>query len=244
MAASEVDLPEPVPPTMMTRPRLASTTSFKIGGRSSSSKLGIFALMRRMTQPTAPCWTKALTRKRPIPGGAIAKLHSFEASNSLVCRSFMIARTRVADCSAVRARSLCGRISTSILIAGGKPAVMKRSEAFFSVTRRSRSCISLMAWSRSMLCAPCVERARDFRKLQRVLVLRLVTRLFLAHLALGHQLRQALVEGLHALRAAGLDRGVHLGDLALADQVTDGRRADHDLVRGDTPAAVLLQERL
>ena len=80
-----------------------------------------------------------------MPGGAIAKLHSLVASNSLVCRSFMMARTSVADCSTVSARSLCGRISPSILIAGGKPAVMNRSEAFFSVTRRSRSCISLMA---------------------------------------------------------------------------------------------------
>src|SRR5207249_6289096 len=67
------------------------------------------------------------------------------ASNSRVCRSFMMARTSVADCSTVSARSLCGRISPSSLIAGGKPAVMNRSEAFFSVTRRSRSCISLMA---------------------------------------------------------------------------------------------------
>ena len=80
-----------------------------------------------------------------MPGGAIAKLHSLVASNSLVWRSFMMARTMVADCSTVSARSDCGRISPSILIAGGKPAVMNRSEAFFSVTRRSRSCISLMA---------------------------------------------------------------------------------------------------
>ena len=59
----------------------------------------------------------------------------------------MIARTRVADCSGVRARSLCGRISPSILIAGGKPAVMNKSDAFFSVTRRRRSCMSLMRLS-------------------------------------------------------------------------------------------------
>jgi len=56
----------------------------------------------------------------------LAKLHSLEASNSFVWRSFMIARTRVADCSGVRARSLCGRISPSILMAGGKPAVTKQ----------------------------------------------------------------------------------------------------------------------
>ena len=40
-----------------------------------------------------------------MPGGAIAKLHSLVASNSLVCRSFMIARTSIADCSA-RQRAL------------------------------------------------------------------------------------------------------------------------------------------
>src|SRR5215472_5572156 len=238
IAASVVDFPEPVPPTMMTSPRFDSTTSFRTGGRSSSSKVGILALIRRMTQPMAACCTKALTRKRPMPGGAIAKLHSLVASNSLVWRSFMMARTSVADCSEVSARSDWGRISPSTLMAGGKPAVMKRSDAFFSVTRRSRSCISLMAWSRS-ICQPLLRPL-----LQRILVLRLVARLFLADLAPGDELGQALIERLHALRAAGLDGRVHLRDLALADQVTDRRRADHDLVRGDAPAAVLLQQRL
>src|SRR4029077_17497799 len=222
---------------MIASPRLLSTTSLRIGGSSSSSKVGILALISRMTQPTAACCTKALTRKRPMPGGAIAKLHSLVASNSLVCRSFMMARTSVPDCSGVSARSDCGRISPSILIAGGKPAVMNRSEAFFSVTRRSRSCISLMAWSRSMCYAPNGS-------LQRVLVLRLVARLFLADLALGHQLREALVEGLHALCAAGLDGRIHLRDLALADEVTDPGRAAHDLGRRDAAAAVLLHQRL
>src|SRR3569833_282348 len=188
---------------MMTRPRFVRTTSLRIGGRSSSTNVGIFALMRRMTQPTAPCCTKALTRKRPMPGGAIAKLHSLEASNSFVWRSFMIARTSVADCSGVSARSLWGRISPSILIAGGKPAVTNRSEAFFSVTRRSRSCMSLMAWSRSM--GNSLQKVGQepvwlmiHRLLYRVLVLRFVARLFLAHLALGHELGEALVECLHA----------------------------------------------
>src|SRR5205807_10522293 len=138
------------------------------------------------------------------------------ASNSRVCRSCMVARTSVADCSTVSARSLCGRISPSILMAGGKPAVMNRSDAFFSVTRRSRSCISLMAWSRST-CVPPL--------LQRVFVLRLVARLFLADDALGAQFGEHLVEVLLALGAAGLDGGIHLRDLALADQVTD-RRGD------------------
>src|SRR5213078_799212 len=231
MAASVVDFPEPVPPTTIISPRLLSTTSFRIGGRSSSSKVGILALIRRITQPTAACCTKALTRKRPMPAGAMAKLHSLVASNSRVCRSFMMARTSVADCSTDSARSLCGRISPSILMAGGKPAVMNRSDAFFSVTRRRRSCISLMAWSRSMCVPPLLQRV-------------LVARLFRADDALGDQVGEALVEGLHALGAAGLDGGIHLRDLALADQVTDRRGADHDLVCRDAAAGVLLHERL
>jgi hypothetical protein len=43
---------------------------------------------------------------------------------------------------------------------------------------------------------------------------------------------------------AGLDRGVHLRDLAFADQVTDRRRADHDLVRRDAAAADALEQGL
>src|SRR4030065_479096 len=39
MAASEVDLPEPVPPTRITRPRLLSDTSFNTGG--SGERLGV-----------------------------------------------------------------------------------------------------------------------------------------------------------------------------------------------------------
>jgi hypothetical protein len=145
IAASDVDLPEPVPPTRITNPRFDSTTSFRTGGSSSSSRVGILALMVRSTAPVYPCCTNALTRKRPIPGGAIAKLHSFVESNSLVCRSFMIARTRLELCSGVSVRSDCGRISPSTLIAGGNPAVMKRSDPFFSTIRRRRSCIKRMA---------------------------------------------------------------------------------------------------
>lgn len=54
-----------------------------------------------------------------------------------------------------------------------------------------------------------------------------------------HQVGQTLVEGLHAHTLAGLDGGIHLGDLVLADEVADGRRADHDLVGRHAPGAVL-----
>src|SRR3979490_1020498 len=100
-------------------------------------------------------------------------------------------------------------------MAGGKPAVMNRSEPFFSTMRRSRSCIRRIACSRSMfklslilrrarraasnsgfaLLATPVKRARSAS--YRVLVLRLVLGLFAADDALLHQFLQALIEGLH-----------------------------------------------
>src|SRR5271170_249762 len=230
IAASEVDLPEPVPPTRTTKPRLERTTSFRTGGSSSSSRVGILALMVRSTAPVWPCCMKALTRKRPMPGGAMAKLHSLVASNSLVCRSFMIARTKPALCSGLKNRSDCGRISPSTLIAGGKPAVMKRSEPFLSTMRRSRSCIRRIACSRSILDA--------------VLVLSLIARFFAADDAFLHQFLQTLIESLHALSLPGLNRRVHLRDFAFANQVADSGRADHDFVRCNTAAADPFHQRL
>ena len=73
------------------------TTSLSTGGSSRSSKVGILVVIVRSTTPTWPCCTNALTRKRPMPGGAIAKLHSLVASNSVACLSFMIERTSIAE---------------------------------------------------------------------------------------------------------------------------------------------------
>jgi hypothetical protein len=134
----------------MHSPRFDSTISLRIAGRSSSSIVGILALIVRSTAPVRPICTNALTRNRPMPGGAIAKLHSRVESNSLVWRSFMIARTSSALCSGVSGWPVCGLISPSTLIAGGKPAVMNRSEPLRSTMRRRRSCMSLMPVSRSI----------------------------------------------------------------------------------------------
>src|SRR5512140_1822706 len=214
----------------MQSPRFESTISLRIGGSSSSSTVGTLTLMVRSTAPVRPICTNAETRKRPMPGGAIAKLHSFDASNSLVCRSFMTERTSSCACSGVSGWLVCGLISPSTLMAGGKPAVMKRSDPLRSTMRRNRSCMSLMPVSRSMKPPGAAGRCP---RLEIVLVLRAVSRLFLGDQSLLEQFLQALVEGLHARRLTRLDRRVHLRDLAFADQVTDRRRADHDLVRRD-----------
>src|SRR3989344_214009 len=67
---------------------------------------------------------------------------------------------------------------------------------------------------------------------------------FAADDALGHQSFQAGIQGLHAQRATGLNGRVHLRHLVLADQVTDGRSANHDFVGRHTTAADLLQQSL
>ena len=82
MAASEVDLPEPVAPTTSTRPRLPMTMSLMLSGRPSLVKSGISLAMVRMTMPTFCCCMKTLTRNRDTPGSEIAKLHSRSRANS------------------------------------------------------------------------------------------------------------------------------------------------------------------
>jgi hypothetical protein len=58
MAARVVDLPEPVAPTMITRPRGIIAMSLSPGGRCSSSSLGMVVLMWRITTPVRPCWER------------------------------------------------------------------------------------------------------------------------------------------------------------------------------------------
>ena len=150
IAASVVDLPAPVAPTTNTRPRLSSARSARESGSCSASSVGMVALTRRSTLALQVCCTKADTRNRPIPGGAMAKLHSLVASYSIAWRSFMTARTSTEASSGVSAGSDCAHNWPSILMAGAKPAVMNKSEPRSSTTRRSSWCISLVAWSRSM----------------------------------------------------------------------------------------------
>ena len=75
----------------------------------------------------------------------MAKLHSLVSSKSLTWRSFMIARTIIAEFSGDNGLSITGVICPSTFIAGGKPAVMNRSDAPFCFIRRSSACISFAA---------------------------------------------------------------------------------------------------
>ena len=114
-------------------------TSFSTGGSPSSSNFGMSVVIVRSTMPMRPCCTNALTRKRPTPGGAMAKLHSFVDSNSAACLSFMTLRTSSIVCCGVSTDFDTGWMRPSTLIAGGKSAVMKRSDPFCLTTSSSSS---------------------------------------------------------------------------------------------------------
>ena len=66
IAASEVDLPEPVAPVTSTRPdRREQMRSQTWTGMPSFSNSGISLGIERRTAATPPCWKKTLARKRP-----------------------------------------------------------------------------------------------------------------------------------------------------------------------------------
>ena len=145
MAAMVVDLPEPVEPTRITSPRLVNTTSFRTDGSPSPSSVGKVAGMTRMTMPTLPCCKKALTRKRPMPGGEMAKLHSLVRSNSAACLSFMMARASVSVWLALSGWEDTLVSLPSTLMAGGNSPVMKRSLPPRLTISLSRSLMNLLA---------------------------------------------------------------------------------------------------
>ena len=128
IAASVVDLPEPVAPTTRTRPRLVITTSLSTGGSFSFSKLGISEAIVRITMPTLRCCTKTLTRKRETPGIEIAKLHSISLANSARCVSFISEWASIRVTSAASFCAVSGFIAPCDFMLGGKSAETNRSE--------------------------------------------------------------------------------------------------------------------
>ena len=70
IAASVVDLPEPVVPVSRIRPRSSSASSLITGGSPSSSIVRTANGITRATIETEPRWRKALTRKRARPSTA------------------------------------------------------------------------------------------------------------------------------------------------------------------------------
>src|SRR3954466_4483599 len=90
MAASVVDLPEPVGPVTSTMPRGFSARSPKILGAFNCSSVRIFEGMVRSTAAAPRFWLKALTRKRARPSISKEKSTSRNSSYCLRWPSFMM----------------------------------------------------------------------------------------------------------------------------------------------------------
>jgi len=80
IAASVVDLPEPVGPVTSTRPRGFIENSAKIFGAASSSSDSTRDGIVRMTADEPRSCMNALTRKRASPGSANEKSTSYVSS--------------------------------------------------------------------------------------------------------------------------------------------------------------------
>ena len=87
-----------------------------------------------------------------------------------------------------------------------------------------RSCMRLMG----SLQAFRLETAQEG-----FLMMRVLQRDVLRHLALAYGVEQRLIHGLHAGGAVGGDHGVDLVGFLLADEVADGGVHVHDLEHGD-----------
>ena len=109
MAASVVDLPDPVVPVTSTSPRCSSQMLSITRGRFSSSIVRILVGMTRSTMPTLPrCW-KTLTRKRPSPATPYAMSSSAVSLNFCFWRLVIMLKAMDSISSGVtRGTSVCG----------------------------------------------------------------------------------------------------------------------------------------
>src|SRR5712692_6526028 len=89
MAASVVDLPEPVGPVTSTNPRGLSQSLLTTAGRPSWLNDLISKGIRRKTAAVAPRWLNTLARKRASPFKPNEKSSSRLSSNRCFCESVM-----------------------------------------------------------------------------------------------------------------------------------------------------------
>jgi hypothetical protein len=85
IAASVVDLPEPVGPVTSTNPRGLRMKSSSTGGRPRSASFGMTVGIVRITAPIEARWKKAFTRKRALPGTEYERSICQSVSSRLRC---------------------------------------------------------------------------------------------------------------------------------------------------------------
>src|ERR1700683_260893 len=142
MAASVVDLADPVGPVTSTSPRGSMHRSRKIFGAERSSRLRMTEGILRNTAPAPRFWLKALTRKRASFGISKEKSVSKNSSKALRCLSFMMSYTMECTSLCDSGGMLMRFMSPSTRIIGGTPAERCRSEALFLTANASSCAIS------------------------------------------------------------------------------------------------------
>src|SRR4029077_4967184 len=129
IAASAVDLPEPVTPVTRHSPRGRRPISSSTCGRFRSRIVLTLYGMARKADATVPrCWY-TLVRNRPTPGTPMAKSASLCSANSFTCRGVMICSASDFSSSGFNGVLSSGTSSPFTRIVAGRPTLSRRSEA-------------------------------------------------------------------------------------------------------------------
>src|SRR3989454_253976 len=239
IAASAVDLPDPVTPVTRTSPRGRRPISSSTCGRFRSRIVLTSYGMARKANATVPrCWY-TLVRNRPTPGTPIAKSASLCSANSFTWRGVMICSASDFSSSGLSGAASSPTSSPFTRIVAGRPTLSSRSDAL-------RCTISVMAFLKLKLPVGAsgmrIHPEEDLAELDRLGVLD-------AHLAhhaadfgldfvhdlhrfddADHLPRRDPAAALHVRRRARLGSGIerpHHGGLDLEQlRAGGGRRVD------------------
>src|SRR3984957_4174166 len=133
MAASVVDLPDPVGPVTRISPLGLAANSETTGGSPSSSNVRILKGMVRNAPATAPRCMKMFARKRDSPFTPNDRSSSLCFSKCARCSSVSTEKHSCLVSTGPSGESLSGTIDPSIRSSGGEPVVMCMSLAPFSI---------------------------------------------------------------------------------------------------------------
>src|SRR6266404_633699 len=129
IAASAVDLPDPVTPVTRHSPRGRRPISSSTCGRFRSRIVLTSYGMARKANATVPrCWY-TLVRNRPTPGTPIAKSASLCSANSFTWRGVMICSASDFSSSGLSGDESSGTSSPFTRMVAGRPTLSSRSDA-------------------------------------------------------------------------------------------------------------------
>ena len=129
IAASVVDLPEPVGPTTSTMPYGLFSSVLHAGGQPSSSSVRTRKGTTRRASAKVPRWLNALARKRPSAGTPNEKSTCLALCSSASCRSSSREKIIRSISTAVRTGTFSNATSwPSRRTVAGRPTVRWRSD--------------------------------------------------------------------------------------------------------------------